>query len=121
MGDEGVDQIGGVEQQQDDGNAEAQPLVDQGDVHPGCGNPFGEVEHGRQQNCDDHQEQQCRQQTGAGLAESLSDPPDPPTKAEMPRNSNVVPMIEPVICAWTIRIARHRMKRASISSAAYQS
>jgi hypothetical protein len=25
--------------------------------------------------------------------------PTPPTKAEMPRNSNVVPMIEPVICA----------------------
>ena len=45
--------------------------------------------------------------------------PMPPTRAEMPRNSNVVPMIEPVICAWTTRIfACRRMKRASISSAA---
>ena len=44
--------------------------------------------------------------------------PIPPTKAEMPRNSKVVPMIEPVICAWTIRVfARERTKRASISSA----
>jgi hypothetical protein len=56
MGDEGVDQIGGVEQQQNEGNAEAQPLVDQGGIHPGCGNPFGEVELGRQQNREDHQE-----------------------------------------------------------------
>ena len=37
----------------------------------------------------------------------------------MPRNNRVVPMMEPVICAWTTRVsARERTKRAIASSAA---
>jgi hypothetical protein len=32
----------------------------------------------------------------------------------MPRNSNVVPMIEPVICAWTIRAGDLRLDDPSV-------
>jgi hypothetical protein len=76
MGEEGVDEVGGIEQQKNDGDAEAQAFVDQRDVHPACGCAFGEVEHRRQQNGDDHQEQQCRQQSGARLVEGLPSAPD---------------------------------------------
>jgi len=34
--------------------------------------------------------------------------PTPSTRAEMPRNSSVEPMIEPVIWAWTTRISACR-------------
>jgi hypothetical protein len=76
MGEQGVDEAGGVDQQQNDRNPEAQPLVDQGDVCPGCSDAFGEIEHGGQQNGDDHQEQHRRQQTGAGLVEGLASAPN---------------------------------------------
>jgi hypothetical protein len=42
MGDEGVDEVGGIEHQQEDRDAEAQPLVDQQGVDTGSGNPLGE-------------------------------------------------------------------------------
>jgi len=47
MGDEGVDEVGGIEDQQDERDAEAQPLVNQQGIDTGCSNPLGEVEHRR--------------------------------------------------------------------------
>ncbi len=76
VGHQGVDEVGGVEQQQHDRDAEAQPLVGQREVAAGCRDPLGEIEDRGQQNGNHDQEQQGRQQTGAGLAEGLPGSPE---------------------------------------------
>jgi hypothetical protein len=57
MGDEGIDEVGGIEQEQHNGDANAQLLLDQGDPRLWCCGTQREVKNRGQQNPDDDQKQ----------------------------------------------------------------
>jgi hypothetical protein len=73
---EGIDEVGGVQHQQHDRDAEAELFVDRGDSHSGNGHPLGQIEDCGQQYRDHYEEQHRRQQAHARPVEALPDPPD---------------------------------------------
>lgn len=77
MSNQCIDQVGGIEQQQHDGDAEADLLIrDPHCARQGLG-ALRCVEDGRQEQCDDQQDEHGRELAGIHAVEALLLPPQP--------------------------------------------
>ena len=77
MGNQGEGEVGEVEEQEHDGDAEAEFLVGDADGGRLSRHTPGEIEHGWQKQGDDDEDQQGREQAGALGAELLPLPGHP--------------------------------------------